>query len=404
MFTCNSMQSRMFSVTSQSNFRLQREQLLNMKLSKLFCCFYPPVPPEEGEVDDMARPRAQAVGKRGKTNPSKKKMRKEAKRIKHEKNDMKKKEEEIKMKMDKPMVMEQEKEDGASGIMPAVDMMGPAVDLSSADPVTLSGQLAKDAADESSKALQQPTTPPNLTTGAEEPVERVTRETIQDHGETDGASSVSSSISPCDLLATLNSVAKADGDIVALLDHLKAANMRHMAMESRPGLRQPEGRVNLDMESPMGGKPALRQPTARLRLDTGPEKLTPMESRPRLRQPAGRVNLDMESPIGGKPALRQPTARLRLDSGPEKLIPKETLHDPQADGSTVNGGQCSTPAVDAPHSAVTEAVIAHPCLSTDTADVSGSGDLQQPEMGLAAIVTGEMSAGGGQEDEADEQD
>ncbi|XP_063058552.1 uncharacterized protein LOC134452124 [Engraulis encrasicolus] len=329
-----------------------------MKLCKLFCCFCPPVPPKEGEMDDMARPRAQAVGKKGKTNPSKKKMRKEAKKIKHEKNDVKKKEEEMKMKMDKPMAMDEGKGDGASnGSMPAVDMMGPAVDMPGADPVTLSGQLAKEAADASSKAVQQPTTPPNLTTGAEKPVERVTCKTIVDHGETDGASSVSSSISPCDLLATLNSVAEADGDIVALLDHLKAANMTHLAVDSRP----------------------------------------------RLRQPTARVNLDRESSMGGKPALRQPTARLRLDTGPEKLIPKETLDDPQADGSMVNGGQCSTPAVDAPHSAVTEAVIAHPCLSTDTADVSGSGDLQQPEMGLAAIVTGEMSAGGGQEEEADEQ-
>ncbi|XP_063060401.1 uncharacterized protein LOC134453547 isoform X1 [Engraulis encrasicolus] len=364
-----------------------------MKLLKLLCCFCPPVPAEEGEVDDMAMSRAQAVGKKGKkkANPSKKKMRKEAKRLKHQMIDMKKKE--VMMDMETPM-----------------DMV----------------EVAKEAADVGSKALQQPTTTANLTTGAEEPVDKVTRETMLDHGETDGASSVSSSSTPCDLLAALNSVANADGDIVALLDHLKAANMTHMAVESRPQLRQPAARVNVD-------RPGLRQPAARVNVD-----------RPGLRQPAAQVNMDRESPMGGKPALR-----LRLDTGPEKLIPKETfLDNPQADGSMVNGGQWSSPAVDSPHSAVIEAVIDHLCLSTDTADDSGSGDapcllrkmskedcdqnksdlnkdrvqlaeggsercpspelcehqgLQQPEMGLTAAVTGEMSAGGGEEDEAEKQ-
>ncbi|XP_063060406.1 uncharacterized protein LOC134453549 [Engraulis encrasicolus] len=365
-----------------------------MKLLKLLCCFCPPVPAEEGEVGDMAMSRVQAVGKKKKVaNPSKKKMRKEAKRLKHQMIDMKKKE--VIMDMEKPM-----------------DMV----------------EVAKEAADASSKAQQQPTTP-NLTTGAEEPVEKVTHETILDHGEMDGG--VSFSISPRDPLATLNSVASADGDIVALLDHLKAANMTHMAVESRPQLRQPAARINMD-------RPGLRQPAARINMD-----------RPGLRQPAARVNVGRESPMEGKPALRQPKPCLRLDTGPERIIPKETfLDNPQADGSMVNGGQCSTPAVDAPHSAVIEAVIDHPSLSTDTADDSGSGDsvcllrkmskedcdqsqsdlnkdrvqlaeggsercpspelcehqgLQQPEMGLTAAVTGEMSAGGGEEDEAENQ-
>ncbi|XP_063078384.1 uncharacterized protein LOC134468389 [Engraulis encrasicolus] len=331
-----------------------------MKLLKLLCCFCPPVPTEQEEMGDVGMSRAQAVGKK-KANPSKKKMRKEAKRLKHQMNDMKKKE--VMMDMEKPM-----------------DMV----------------EVAKEAADAGSKALQQPTTTTNLTTGAEEPVERVTQETTLDHSETVGTSSVSSPFNPCDLLAALNSVASTDGDIVALLDHLKAANMTHMAVESRLQLRQPAARVNVD--------------------------------RPGVRQPAARVSVDRESPMGGKPALRQPTPRLRLDTGPERMIPKETLEaisdNPQADGSMVNGGQCSTPAVDAPHSAVAEAVIAHPCvsnqsqsdLSKDRAqlaecssercpspDLCEHHGLQQPEMGLTAAVTGEMSAGGGAEDEAEEQ-
>ncbi|XP_063061111.1 uncharacterized protein LOC134454199 [Engraulis encrasicolus] len=384
-----------------------------MKLLRLLCCFCPPVPAEEGEIGDVAMSRAQALGKKGKkkANPSKKKMRKEAKRLKHQMIDMKKKE--VMMDMEKPM-----------------DMV----------------EVAKEAADAGSKALQQPTTTANLTTGAEEPVEKVTRETMLDHGEMDGAGSVSSSSTPCDLLATLNSVASADGDIVALLDHLKAANMTHMAIESRPGLRQPAARVNVDrpgLRQPAArgvnmDRPGLRQPAARVNVDR-PGLRQPAArvnvDRPQLRQPAARVNVDRESPMEGEPALRQPKAHLGLDTGPERMIPKETFLDhPQADGSMVNGR--------------VEAVIDHPSLSTDTADDSGSGDspcllrkmskedcdqsqsdlnkdraqlaeggsercpspelcehqvLQQPEMGLTAAVTGEMSAGGGEEDEAENQ-